>query len=65
MDFRWWYHAAVVLLLVVVIVGVLHFRIRTTRATAYNLQLYAGMFIFAFDILLAAELIRSHGLVWL
>jgi hypothetical protein len=63
MDFAWWYHAVVVALLLVVALGVLHFRIRTTTATAASLQMYAGMFIFAFDILLAIELIRLHGLV--
>lgn len=63
MDFAWWYHVAVVALLGIVSFGVLHFRIRTTRATAASLQMYAGMFIFAFDILLAIELIRLHGLV--
>lgn len=63
MDFAWWYHAAVIALLVIVAFGVLHFRIRTTTATAASLQIYAGMFIFAFDILLAIELIRLHGLV--
>lgn len=63
MDFAWWYHVAVVTLLVIVAFGVLHFRIRTTTATAASLQIYAGLFIFAFDILLAIELIRLHGLV--
>jgi 4-hydroxybenzoate polyprenyltransferase len=62
MGFAWWYHAAVFALLMAVAFGVLHFRIRTTTATAANLQIYAGMFIFAFDILLAVELVRLHGL---
>lgn len=62
MDFAWWYHAVVAALLLMVTFGALHFRIRTTAATAANLQIYAGMFIFAFDILLAVELIRLHGL---
>ena len=65
MDFDWWYHAVVVVLLAIVASGVLHFRMRTTTATAASLQIYAGMFIFAFDILLAIELIRLHGLVLL
>ncbi|HLO14352.1 MAG TPA: UbiA family prenyltransferase [Anaerolineales bacterium] len=63
MGFAWWYHAVVVALLVIVAFGVLRFRIRTTTATAASLQVYAGMFIFAFDILLAVELIHLHGLV--
>lgn len=64
MEFAWWYHAAVAALLGVVVFGVLYFYIKTTGRTAASLQLYAGMFIFAFDILLAVELIRSHGLTW-
>lgn len=64
MDFEWWYHAVVAALLAVVIFGVLNFRIKTTSATAGNLQIYAGMFIFAFDILLAVELILSYGVIW-
>jgi 4-hydroxybenzoate polyprenyltransferase len=64
LHFGWWYHAVVVALLVVVIFGVLYFRVRTTSASAASLQVYAGMFIFAFDILLAVELIRSHGVTW-
>jgi 4-hydroxybenzoate polyprenyltransferase len=63
MDFAWWYHAVVVALLMMVAFGVLHFRVRTTTGTAASLQIYAGMFIFAFDILLAIELIRLHGFV--
>jgi hypothetical protein len=63
MDFAWWYHAVVVALLLIVAFGVFHFRLRTTTVTAANLQIYAGTFIFAFDILLAVELIRLHGLV--
>lgn len=64
MDFGWWYHTMVAALLGVVVLGVLYFYLKTTSKTAASLQLYAGMFIFAFDILLAVELIRSHGLVW-
>ncbi|HXD08430.1 MAG TPA: UbiA family prenyltransferase [Anaerolineales bacterium] len=64
MDFAWWYHAVVLALLSIVAFGVFHFRLRTTTTTAANLQIYAGMFIFAFDILLAAELIRLHGLMF-
>jgi len=63
MDFAWWYHGTVAALLLVVTFGVLRFRLKTTTTTAANLQIYAGMFIFAFDILLAVELIRLHGLV--
>lgn len=65
MGFEWWYHAVVVALLLMVTFGALHFRLRATTATAANLQIYTGMFIFAFDILLAVELIRLHNWVWI
>ena len=65
MSFEWWYHGTIVLLLLLVAFGILHFRMRTTSATAAHLQLYAGIFIFAFDILLAVELIHLNGLTWI
>ncbi len=64
LHFGAWYHVTVAALLLAVAAGILHFRLRTNTATAANLPAYAGIFIFAFDLLLAAELIRLHGLVW-
>jgi acyl-CoA synthetase (AMP-forming)/AMP-acid ligase II len=64
LGFAGWYHGAVVGLLLIVTGGVLHFRLHTTTTTAARLQTYAGLFIFAFDWLLAAELIRLHSLTW-
>ncbi len=64
LNFGSWYHWAVGGLLLGVLAGVAHFRLRTTTATAARLAVYAGLFIFAFDWLLAVELIRLHGLVW-
>lgn len=62
MKFGLWYHLAVGGLLLLVAFGVLDFRLRTNANTAARLPIYAGLFIFAFDWLLAAELIRLHGL---
>jgi UPF0716 family protein affecting phage T7 exclusion len=62
LDFGPWYHAAVAALLLLVTAGALHFRLRTTTITAARLPIYAGLFIFAFDWLLSAELIRLHGI---
>ncbi len=64
LHFALWYHAAVATFLLIVTLGILHFRLRTTTQTAARLQIYAGAAIFAFDWLLAAELIRLHGLAW-
>lgn len=65
MDFGAWYHAAVGGLLFLVAAGVLHFRLRTNPVTAARLPQYAGLFIFVFDWLLAIEIIRLRGLVWI
>jgi 4-hydroxybenzoate polyprenyltransferase len=64
LHFEIWFHATVAVLLLIVAGGVLRFRLRTTPATAAHLQIYAGLFIFAFDLLTATELIRLHGLAW-
>ncbi len=64
LQFALWYHAAVATFLVIVALGSLHFRLRTNTQTAARLQIYAGAAIFAFDWLLAAELIRLHGVAW-
>ncbi|MCI0355896.1 MAG: UbiA family prenyltransferase [Acidobacteria bacterium] len=64
MNFGAWYHVALGGLVLLVTLGVLHFRIRTNTTTAARLPVYAGLFIFAFDWLLAAELIHQYGLVW-
>jgi 4-hydroxybenzoate polyprenyltransferase len=64
LDFGVWYHLTVAALLLVVAAGVVRFRLQTSTVTAAHLPLYAGMFIFAFDVLLAVELIRLHGLVF-
>lgn len=63
MRFGAWYHLAVGGMLLLVALGVLHFRLRTNTVTAARLPMYAGLFIFVFDWLLAVELIRLHGLV--
>jgi len=63
MNFGLWYHLAVGGLLLLVAFGILHFRFRTDPVTAARLPIYAGLFIFVFDWLLAIELIRLHGLV--
>ncbi len=62
MKFGVGYHLAVSGLLLFVTFGILDFRLRTNTLTAGRLPIYAGIFIFAFDWLLAAELIRLHGL---
>ncbi len=57
-----WYHGTVVALVFLVAVGVLDYRLRPTPARAARLKDYAGLYIFAFDVLLAVELARVNGL---
>lgn len=64
LNFGLWYHVVVAGLLIAVALGVAHFSWHTTTQTAARLQVYAGLALFAFDWLLAAELIRLHGLAW-
>jgi hypothetical protein len=62
-----WFYAALVVLFLVVAVGFLHFRLKTSPSTARRMETYAGMYIIAFDIILAEEIARSSGLTtaWL
>lgn len=57
-----WFYAALVLLFAVCMVGFVHYRFWTTPKTARRMELYAGIYIIAFDLTLAIELVRRHGL---
>jgi hypothetical protein len=43
-------------------VGFFQFRFQTSPATAHRMEIYAGVYIFAFDLALAIELGRTHGI---
>jgi len=43
-------------------VGFADYRWRTRPGSARRMEWYAGMYIVAFDLLLAVELVRLHGL---
>lgn len=59
-----WFYVALVLLFVVCAAGVLRFRLWPSPATAKQLGTYAGIYIVAFDLLLAIELARKCGVVF-
>jgi 4-hydroxybenzoate polyprenyltransferase len=59
-----WFYASLVLLFVVCALGFLRYRLHTTPATAKAMEIYAGLYIVAFDLLLAVELVRTHGIVF-
>jgi 4-hydroxybenzoate polyprenyltransferase len=57
-----WFYWALVALYAVCLVGFLDYRLRTRPESARRMEWYAGMYIVAFDLLLAVELVRLHGL---
>jgi 4-hydroxybenzoate polyprenyltransferase len=57
-----WFYAVLVLLFAVCMVGFLQYRIRTSPRTARRMELYAGLYIVAFDLALAVELARLTAL---
>lgn len=57
-----WFFVLLALLFLVCMVGFFQFRFRTSPATARRMELYAGIYVFAFDLALAVELVRSHGI---
>lgn len=58
---RWFYFALVGLFLVCLI-GFFDFRFRTSRKTARRMEIYAGLYVVAFDLILAVEIARIYGL---
>jgi 4-hydroxybenzoate polyprenyltransferase len=59
-----WFYTGLVVLFLVCLVGVFQYRFRTTPKTAKRMELYAGMYIVAFDLILAIEIVRKVGIVW-
>jgi len=56
------YYVGLVAIFFVSLFGLVHFRLRPTRQTARRLEAYAGGYIILFYFVLAAELLRTHGL---
>lgn len=54
------FYAALAVLFLLCLVGLLQFRFRTSRATARRMESYAGMYIIAFDFILAVEIARAY-----
>lgn len=57
-----WFYLLLAALFLICMVGFVQYRIATSPRTARRMELYAGLYIFAFDLALAIELIRSHGI---
>ena len=57
-----WFYAALVALFLVCLIGFFQYRFHTNRKTAKRMEVYAGMYIIAFDLILAVEIARLYGL---
>lgn len=57
-----WFYAALVLLFIVCLVGFFQYRFHTSRKTAKRMETYAGMYVIAFDLILAVEIARKWGI---
>lgn len=56
------FYAVLVALFCVCMMGFLQFRFHTNTRTAKHMETYAGMYIIAFDLTLAVEIVRIYGL---
>jgi 4-hydroxybenzoate polyprenyltransferase len=60
----WWFHAVLIALYGVCLIGFLQYRFHTNKATAKRMEVYAGMYIIAFDVALALALGFSRGVTY-
>ena len=56
-----WFYAALVLLFLICLVGFFQYLFHTSPKTAKRMETYAGIYIIAFDLILAVELIARYG----
>ncbi len=56
------FYIVLILLFLICCVGLLQFRFNTCRKTAKRMEAYAGMYIIAFDLTLAVELLMKNGM---
>jgi len=54
------FYIVLTILFMVTLIGLLQFRFNTNRKTAKRMETYAGMYIIAFDLTLAVEIIRAY-----
>ncbi|MFL6198859.1 MAG: UbiA family prenyltransferase [Thermoanaerobaculia bacterium] len=57
-----WFYVALVALFLVSLTGFFQYRRHTNRKTAKRMETYAGMYIIAFDLILAIEIARKLGI---
>lgn len=56
-----WFYVALIVLFAVCLLGFLQYRFDTNVKTAKRMETYAGMYIIAFDLILALELVHKFG----
>jgi len=56
-----WFYAALVALFLVCLVGFFQYRFNTNRKTARRMEIYAGMYVIAFDVILAVAIVAQYG----
>jgi len=59
-----WFYIVLVILYFVCVRGFYQFRVDTNARNAKRLETYAGMYIIAFDLILAVEIVRKVGVEW-
>lgn len=57
-----WFYTALVALFLVCLTGFFQYRLHTNRKTAKRMETYAGLYIIAFDLILAVEIARKWGI---
>ncbi len=62
LGFSRWFYIALVVLYAVCLVGFFQFRFRPTPRHAKMMEVYAGMYMIVFDLLVAVELLRKYGI---
>jgi UbiA prenyltransferase family protein len=57
-----WFYAALVVLFLICLAGFFQYRFHTSRKTAKRMETYAGLYVIAFDLILAVEIARRYGI---
>ncbi len=55
-----WFYGALIGLFLIMLIGLYQFRFYTNAKTAKRMETYAGIYIIAFDLILALEIIRAY-----
>lgn len=57
-----WFYVVLLLLFFLCLIGLLQFRFNTNSKTAKRIETYAGIYIIAFDLTLAVEIVRAYSI---